>query len=155
MFMGRIELLTISNPLLRVHPAHPPHRLHTLDGMALVEVSDPFGIRQVRFGILVDDGHSALPRALSEADVREALEQLDPLWEELFPAEQARVIELLVERIDVAPVGADHLADVLPMGVDLKEGPLGRVGLPDEDLVRVVDHLPDEVVQEWERFFAA
>ena len=45
--------------------------------------------------------------ALSEADVRDALEHLDPLWEELFPAEQARVIQLLVERIDVAPDGVD------------------------------------------------
>jgi hypothetical protein len=44
---------------------------------------------------------------LSESDVREALERLDPLWEELFPAEQARIVQLLVERIDVSPEGAD------------------------------------------------
>jgi DNA invertase Pin-like site-specific DNA recombinase len=44
---------------------------------------------------------------LSEADVRDALHRLDPLWDELFPAEQARVIQLLVERVDVAPDGAD------------------------------------------------
>ena len=44
---------------------------------------------------------------LREADVRDALHRLDPLWDELFPAEQARVIELLVERVDVAPDGAD------------------------------------------------
>jgi hypothetical protein len=44
---------------------------------------------------------------LSEADVREALERLDPLWDELFPAEQARIVQLLVERIDVSPDGAD------------------------------------------------
>ena len=44
---------------------------------------------------------------LSEADVREALHRLDPLWDELFPAEQARVVQLLVERIDIAPEGAD------------------------------------------------
>ena len=29
---------------------------------------------------------------ISEAEVREALERLDPLWDELFPAEQARLI---------------------------------------------------------------
>ena len=45
--------------------------------------------------------------ALSETEVRDALERLDPLWEELFPAEQARVIQLLVQRIDVAPDGVD------------------------------------------------
>ncbi len=38
---------------------------------------------------------------LSEAEVRDALEQLDPLWDELFPAEQARIVQLLVRRIDV------------------------------------------------------
>ena len=44
---------------------------------------------------------------ISEADVREALERLDPLWEELFPAEQARIVQLLVERVDVSSDGAD------------------------------------------------
>jgi hypothetical protein len=39
---------------------------------------------------------------LSESDVHEALRRLYPLWHELFPAEQAKVIQLLVERIDVA-----------------------------------------------------
>ena len=38
---------------------------------------------------------------LTEANVREALERLDPLWDELFPAEQARIVQLLVERVDV------------------------------------------------------
>jgi site-specific DNA recombinase len=44
---------------------------------------------------------------LTEFEVREALERFDPLWEELFPAEQARIVHLLVERVDVVPDGAD------------------------------------------------
>jgi site-specific DNA recombinase len=44
---------------------------------------------------------------LTEAVVRTSLQRLDPLWDELFPAEQARVVQLLVERVDVAPDGAD------------------------------------------------
>src|SRR5262245_16987626 len=44
---------------------------------------------------------------ISEAEVRDALEQLDPLWDELFPAEQARIIKLLVERVDVSPENVD------------------------------------------------
>jgi DNA invertase Pin-like site-specific DNA recombinase len=44
---------------------------------------------------------------LCEADVREALERLDPLWDELFPAEQARIVQLLVERVDIDTEGAD------------------------------------------------
>jgi site-specific DNA recombinase len=44
---------------------------------------------------------------LTEAQVRNALERFDELWEELFPAEQGRIVQLLVERIDVVPGGAD------------------------------------------------
>ncbi|SJM32289.1 hypothetical protein BQ8482_280015 [Mesorhizobium delmotii] len=39
---------------------------------------------------------------ITETEVREALVQLDPLWDELFPAEQARIVQLLVERVDAA-----------------------------------------------------
>jgi transposase len=39
---------------------------------------------------------------LTEAEVREALERLDPLWDEL-----ARIVRLLVERVEVGPAGAD------------------------------------------------
>ena len=42
---------------------------------------------------------------LTEADVRKALQSLDPLWEELFPVEQARVLQLLIERVEVHPDG--------------------------------------------------
>jgi site-specific DNA recombinase len=44
---------------------------------------------------------------ISEINVRAALERLDPLWDELFPAEQARIVQLLVERVDVSLDGAD------------------------------------------------
>ena len=30
---------------------------------------------------------------------------LDPLWEELFPAEQARIVQLLIERVDIGTDG--------------------------------------------------
>jgi site-specific DNA recombinase len=44
---------------------------------------------------------------LSEPEVREALEGLDPLWDELLPAEQARLVQLLVERVDVQTDGIE------------------------------------------------
>ena len=44
---------------------------------------------------------------MSEDEARLALERLDPLWEELFPAEQARLIHVLVDRVDVGADGAD------------------------------------------------
>ena len=43
---------------------------------------------------------------VTEAEVREALARLDPLWDEMFPAEQTRIIHLLVERVDVSTTGA-------------------------------------------------
>jgi site-specific DNA recombinase len=50
-----------------------------------------------------------MPRAhvddITEADARAALQQLDPLWDELFPAEQARIVVLLVERVDIGTEG--------------------------------------------------
>ena len=42
---------------------------------------------------------------ITEAESREALQQLDPLWDELFPAEQARIVALLVERVDIGTDG--------------------------------------------------
>ena len=53
---------------------------------------------------------------ITTEDVREALQQLDPLWDELFPAEQARIVALLVERIDITATGLDLKlrADGLP-----------------------------------------
>jgi hypothetical protein len=44
---------------------------------------------------------------INEADVRDALYRLDPLWDELFPAEQARIVHLLIERVDINTEGAD------------------------------------------------
>ena len=44
---------------------------------------------------------------LTEAETLPVLERLDPLWDELFPAEQARIVRLLVERVEISPTGAD------------------------------------------------
>ncbi|WP_338025369.1 recombinase family protein [Crenalkalicoccus roseus] len=44
---------------------------------------------------------------LTEREVRDALHRLDPLWDELFPAEQARIVQALVERVTIGPDGAD------------------------------------------------
>ncbi len=42
---------------------------------------------------------------ITEADARAALTRLDPLWDELFPAEQARIVTLLVERVEIGTEG--------------------------------------------------
>lgn len=43
--------------------------------------------------------------AMTEREVATTLGQLDRLWDELFPAEQARIVQLLVERVDISPEG--------------------------------------------------
>lgn len=43
---------------------------------------------------------------MTEAEVRDALGRLDPVWDELFPAEQERIVRLLVERVTVGAAGA-------------------------------------------------
>ncbi len=54
-----------------------------------------------------------------ETEVRSALLHLDPLWDELFPAEQARIIALLIERVDIGTDGLqihlriDGLSDLM------------------------------------------
>src|SRR5947209_20466286 len=49
-----------------------------------------------------------LVAGLDESEVRTALQRLDPVWNELFPAEQARVVQLLVERVHVSPDGVEN-----------------------------------------------
>ncbi len=44
---------------------------------------------------------------VTEGEVKEALNRLEPLWEQLFPAEQARIVRALVDRVTVGPEGAD------------------------------------------------
>jgi site-specific DNA recombinase len=42
---------------------------------------------------------------MTAPDVIEALGALEPVWDELYPAEQARILRLLIERINIAPDG--------------------------------------------------
>jgi len=44
---------------------------------------------------------------LTERQVRDELHRFDALWAELFPAEQARIVQLLVQRVDISERGAD------------------------------------------------
>ncbi len=46
-------------------------------------------------------------KGITESEVRGALLEFEPIWNELFPAEQARIDELLVERVDLQPDGID------------------------------------------------
>ena len=47
----------------------------------------------------------ALDPAADAPQVIQTLQSIEPVWDELFPAEQARIVQLLVERVTVSPTG--------------------------------------------------
>lgn len=49
---------------------------------------------------------------LTEREVRAAMQNFDSLWSELFPAEQTRIIQLLVKRVDITEKGANVILNV-------------------------------------------
>ena len=57
---------------------------------------------------------------LEERDVIDALGALEPVWDELYPAEQARILRLLIEQIDVAPDGL-HAAGIRSLVAELAD----------------------------------
>ncbi len=65
---------------------------------------------------------------ISEADARVALQQLDQLWDELFPAEQARIAALLVERVDIGTDGLTVRLRIDGLGGLAREMRAGDVG---------------------------
>jgi hypothetical protein len=61
---------------------------------------------------------------IEEGEVIEALGALEPVWDELYPAEQARILRLLIERIDVAPDGISvtlHAAGIRSLVAELAD----------------------------------
>ena len=44
---------------------------------------------------------------IGEREVVQALQRLDPLWDQLFPAEHARIVQLLVERVQIRDDGLE------------------------------------------------
>ncbi len=54
----------------------------------------------------VDDEIQGMQAKLvTERDVAESLRRLDPIWDELFPLEQTRIIHLLIDQVIVNPDG--------------------------------------------------
>jgi hypothetical protein len=49
----------------------------------------------------------ASTRSVDLSEVTKALQQLDPVWEVLYPEEQSRVMELLVETVTVSKESVD------------------------------------------------
>jgi hypothetical protein len=67
---------------------------------------------------------AAMDIELEEGAVIEALGALEPVWDELYPAEQARILRLLIERIDLAPDGISvtlHAAGIRSLVAELAD----------------------------------
>ncbi|MDD3028815.1 MAG: recombinase family protein [Alphaproteobacteria bacterium] len=49
----------------------------------------------------------AQDKSLTEQEIKNALYNIEPIWNELFPAEQARIVNMLIERITIQEEGID------------------------------------------------
>jgi site-specific DNA recombinase len=61
---------------------------------------------------------------VDESEVIEAIGALEPVWDELYPAEQARILRLFIERIDVVPDGISvtlHAAGIRSLVAELAD----------------------------------
>lgn len=99
---GSIEAAVISQ--LRVVFKSPEILARTFREARLREVEEVDRLRA--------DGDEATARrlevhAITENEVIEALQRFDGIWDELFPGEQQRIVQLLVERVDVKTDGIE------------------------------------------------
>jgi site-specific DNA recombinase len=80
-----------------------------------------------------ENGAAERPR-LDESEVIGALGALEPAWDELYPAEQARILRLLIERIDVAPDGISvtlHAAGIRSLVAELADQEAPALAAPE------------------------
>jgi site-specific DNA recombinase len=66
----------------------------------LADLHERVGTAERRLTELGDEQADAQAKSVGAADVRAALEAFDPVWSALSPREQARVLRLLIRRID-------------------------------------------------------
>jgi site-specific DNA recombinase len=65
---------------------------------------------------------------ITEAEARAAFREFDPLWDELFPAEQARIVGPLVGRVDIGLGGLRFQLRVDGLGGLAQEMLAGTIG---------------------------
>jgi DNA invertase Pin-like site-specific DNA recombinase len=104
---GRLYRYYVSQAVLQGGANDAPHRrlpAGEVEGLVMAQVRAL--LRQPE--VIVGTWRAARAEApdVTEAEVRDALGRLDPLWDELFPGEQERIVRLLVERVTVGDAGA-------------------------------------------------
>jgi len=105
---GRLYRYYVSQAVLQGGANDAPHRrlpAGEIEGLVMTQVCAL--LRQPE--VIAGTWRAARAEApdVTEAEVRDALGRLDPLWDELFPGEQARIVRLLVERVTVGDAGAE------------------------------------------------
>jgi hypothetical protein len=106
---GRLYRYYIATTVLRsgLPEANPIRRIPASEIEAAVVDQIQRMVRSPEIVVATWRAAKASIKGLTEAQVREHLHNFTDLWNELFPAEQARIVQLLVARIDVGPAGAD------------------------------------------------
>jgi hypothetical protein len=98
----------VSQAVLQGGANDAPHRrlpAGEIEGLVMTQVRAL--LRQPEIVVGTWRAARAAAPELTEAEVRDALGRLDPLWDELFPGEQDRIVRLLVERVTVGEAGAE------------------------------------------------
>ncbi len=105
---GRLYRYYVSQAILQGGATGVPHQrlpAGEIEGLVMAQVRALLSQPEV----IIGTWQAALASApdITEAEVREALGRLDPLWDELFPGEQQRIVRLLVEQVTVGEAGAE------------------------------------------------
>ena len=105
---GRLYRYYVSQSVLKLGPETCPIRRVAAAEIETAVIEQLRGmLRAPEIVVLTWRVARQLMGDIKEAEVREALERFDPIWDELFPAEQARIVQLLVERVDIGLDGVD------------------------------------------------
>ncbi len=105
---GRLYRYYVSQAVLQGGAKDAPHRrlpAGEIEGLVMAQVRAL--LRQPEVVVGTGRAARAADPDVTEVEVRDALGRLDPVWDELFPAEQERIVRLLVERVTVSEAGAE------------------------------------------------
>ncbi len=93
----------------------------------LAELQDRVGQVEQRIARLRVQMEAVQQERLDEAEATRALASLDPAWETMTPGEQARVVQLLVSRVDYDGARGKVAITFHPLGLKTLAGDrLGR-----------------------------
>lgn len=66
----------------------------------LADLNERITLGEQRLAVIRDEFASLQNQIVGDQDVKQALSQFEPVWEQLSPRERARVLQLLIERVD-------------------------------------------------------